>query len=63
MNTTDQPVPESTQAALERASRFTVTTMRDEIAEMIADTFGRGVIDADRDLAQQIISYVQLRLG
>lgn len=31
----------------------------DDIAEMIADTFGRSVIDADRQLAERIIS----RLG
>lgn len=29
--------------------------LRDEIAEMTADWWGRGVIDADRDLAQQIL--------
>lgn len=33
--------------------------LRDEVAEMIADWYGRGVIDADRGLAQQIIDRVQ----
>lgn len=31
----------------------------DEIADMIADWYGRSVIDADRDLAQQIIDRVR----
>jgi len=30
--------------------------IEDEIAEMIADTFGRSVIAADRDLARRIIT-------
>jgi hypothetical protein len=33
-----------------------VSAARDEIAEMIADWFGRSVIDADRDLADQILA-------
>lgn len=34
-------------------------TLRDEVADMIADWYGRGPIDADRDLAQQIINRVR----
>lgn len=33
--------------------------LRDEVAEMIADWWGRAVIEPDRDLAQQIIDRVR----
>lgn len=31
----------------------------DEVADMIADGFGRSVIDADRDLSTQIIARIK----